>query len=132
MEFLEDEIEDDRFVTPRTFRSAGSKNRTNSHRGSVRSSNSNRSDEFKTVASSSSHILDREDSFRTAQSSSRSFSTLHKPIEESIRHSPNKLQYSAPLSETEDDDSVTELDVSEIFSFARHGRCDDISSLLTR
>jgi hypothetical protein len=137
MDFIERELEiigDERFTTPRTFRSTGSKAHSNSHRGSVKSSGSTKSDEYKTVHSSG-RIYEREESFHTAISG-QSFASRNNtllPRDGQPKRAPTLNHPEAFLEEDDEPDSqFTDVEVSDIFSYARHGRCDDIAALLSR
>jgi ankyrin repeat protein len=121
------DIGDDRFETPRTYHSA-----TKSYRSkqsmTPRSSNS---DEYKTVSSRSSAFhTDNADYKSRPNNSDAEFHSAPGSV-----NGDYKKQYQRPPRKESDsvsDSSYNDTDVTDIFSFARHGRCDDIIRSLSR
>ena len=154
MELFDRELDigDDRFETPRTNHSA-----TKSHRSkqsiTPRSSNS---DEYKTVSSRSSAFHNDNADFQSANGSingdyrrpsTRSghndmadFHSANGSVNGDYRSANGSISgdYRRPIGRPPRKDSVSDgsvyndTDVTDIFSYARHGRCDDIIRSLSR
>lgn len=115
---------DDRFYTPRSFSHSNSSNsdewttpRDASFKGGP-GYNSQSDSEYKTPR------LEQDDAFHSSRSSASP-----------RQYQPSEAKASGSLADREEEDFsqfVSDQDVEDIFSYARHGRCDDIDRLLNR
>lgn len=119
---------DDRFFTPRTFAHGSSSDEWGTPRGKAGIGYTSQSDgEYKTPRTIAG--TEQDDIFYSSRSSRES--TPRHPL---LKSSKSSVYYDS--KEIGDDveiaPGVTDQDVEDIFSYARHGRCEDIERLLNR
>ena len=111
---------DERFATPRTYHSGGQ--RANSVNSST--PRSVHSDDWKTASSRSMAP--------SALSDTAGYRTPRRQLEQEETGRRHGSVRSHTLSEISEAEPLDEKDVSDLFSYARHGRVDDITRSLAR
>jgi hypothetical protein len=135
-EFLDSgsNIGDERFQTPRTLQSFGRSVKSNRILSNT-SPRSIHSDEWKTASSSRSipittTTLSDNGDYKTPRSKSsltmNREDSFHSTFSRRDLNKKSNRKESAILSEISEYESVDNKDITEVFSYARHGRCEDI------
>lgn len=127
------DIGDDRFATPRTHLSASKSYRSKRSE----TPRSNNSDDYKSVSDNGDYKSVRSNRFDHEMASNASF---HSAVSGGVIDSRKQYaEFQRPprkesnyLSDTTSEQSYNDNDVTDIFSYARHGRCDDILRSFSR